>query len=365
MNTTKYIGMDVHQATSVFAVMNHQGRIVGESIVETKSQVITDFLKSQRGTLWVTFEEGTYANWLYDVIQPQVAKLVVCDPRKNKLDGNKTDKIDARKLADLLRMNALKSVYHGQHSTRTIKELARSYVSLQQDSTRVMNRVKAMFRGRGIPCRGTSLYQPRNRKEWLEKLDGAGPRRRAELLLRQLEFLGKLRLEARKNLVRESRKHKDYKILRAIPGLGSIRVSLILGFVMTPYRFRNKRQFWTYTGFSVVRRDSDTGFSVVRRGSAEYEITKGVVTRTKRKPLPRGLNRNCNHVLKNVFKGAALAAAYRGPFKHIFEQRVANGSVPNHVLLTLARKIASITLALWKKGEPFDIKRHCLSEQKT
>jgi transposase len=354
MNTIKYIGMDVHQATSVFAVMNHQGRIVGEAILETKSQVITDFLKSQRGTLWVTFEEGTYANWLYDIIQPQVAKLIVCDPRKNKLDGNKTDKLDAKRLADLLRMNALKPVYHGQHSTRTIKELARSYISLQQDSTRVMNRVKAIFRGRGIPCRGTSLYQPKNRKEWLGKLDGDGSRHRAELLLKQLEFLGKLRLEARKSLVRESRKHKDFKILRTIPGLGAIRVSLILAFVMTPYRFRNKRQFWTYTGFSVVR-----------RGSAEYEITQGAVTRTRKKPLPRGLNRNYNRVLKNVFKGASLTAAYRGSFKSLFDQRVANGSLPSHVLLTLARKIAAITLTLWKKGESFDIKRHCLSEQKT
>jgi transposase len=354
MNTVKYIGIDVHQATSVFAVMNHQGRMVGEAILETKTQVISDFLKSQRGTLWVTFEEGTYANWLYDVIQPRVAKLVVCDPRKNKLDGNKTDKIDAKRLADLLRMNALKPVYHGQNSTRTLKELARSYVTLQQDSTRAMNRVKAMFRGRGIPCRGTSLYQPSNRKEWLAKLDGDGPRRRAELLLKQLEFLRKLRLEAQKNLVRESRKHKENKILRTIPGLGSIRVALILAFVMTPYRFRNKRQFWTYTGFSVVR-----------RGSAEYEISQGTVTRTRKKPLPRGLNRNYNHVLKNVFKGAALTAAYRGQFQGIFNQRVANGAFPNHVLLTLARKIASITLALWKKGEPFDIERHCLSEQKT
>ena len=354
MNNIKYIGIDVHQATSVFAIMNQQGKTVGEGFFETKQQTITDFLKSQRGTLWVTFEEGTYANWIYDVIQPHVAKLIVCDPRKNKLDGNKTDKIDARRLADLLRMNALKPVYHGQHSTRTLKELARSYVTLQQDSTRAMNRVKALYRGRGIPCRGTSLYQPKNRKEWLGKLDGNGARHRAELLLKQLEFLQKLRLEAQKSLVRESRKHKERKILRTIPGLGNIRVALILAFVMTPHRFRNKRQFWTYTGFSVVR-----------RGSAEYEIKQGVVKRTRREPLPRGLNRNCNHVLKNVFKGAALTAAYRGAFQELFNHRVDNGAAPNLVLLTLARKIAAITLALWKKGERFDIEKHRLSEQKT
>jgi len=354
MNTIKYIGIDVHQATSVFAVMNQQGKLEGEAILETQPAPIIDFLKGQRGTLWVTFEEGTYANWLYDVLQPQVAKVVVCDPRKNRLDGNKTDKIDARKLAELLRLNALKAVYHGQNNTRGLKELARSYVSLQQDSTRVMNRLKAIFRSRGIPCRGQSIYQPKKRKEWLEKLDSKEPRHRAERLLKQLESLAPLCLEAQRDLVRESHKHPSYKILREIPGLGPIRVALILAFVITPHRFRNKRQFWTYTGFSVIR-----------RASAEYEMVQGELKRTKKRPLPRGLNHNYHRVLKNVFKGAALTAAYRGPFKKLFDQRVAQGTASNLALLTLARKIASITLALWKKGERFDIERHRLSEQTT
>jgi len=354
MNTIKYIGIDVHQATSVFSVIDSTGKLLCEAILETKPAAIIDFLKGQRGTLWVTFEEGTYANWLHDVIQPHVAKLVVCDPRKNNLDGNKSDKIDARRLAELLRLNALTAVYHGKDSTRTLKELARSYVSLQQDSTRVMNRVKAMFRSRGIACRGTLVYRPENRKEWVGKLDDHGPRHRAERLLKQLESLQELCVEAERDLVRESRKHKSYKVLKGIPGLGPIRVALILAFVVTPHRFQNKRQFWTYTGFSVIR-----------RGSAEYEFTQGELKRTKKKALPRGLNNNYNHVLKNVFKGAALTAAYRGPFQEAFDQRVANGIEPNIALLTLARKIASITLALWKKGEPFDIKRHRLSEQTT
>jgi transposase len=352
MNTIKYIGIDVHQATSVFAVRNHKGKIIGESILETQPAAILDFLKGQRGTLWVTFEEGTYSHWLHEIIEAHVDKVVVCDPRKNRLDANKSDKIDARKLSELLRLNALKSVYHGKSNTRVLKELARSYMGLQQDSTRVMNRVKAIFRSRGISCSGTSIYRPKNRKEWLEKLNGTGARGRAERLLKQLDSIQELLAEAQRDLIRESRKHQDYKILRQIPGLGPIRVALVMAFVMTPHRFQNKRQFWTYTGFAVIR-----------RGSAEYEITQGELKRTKRKPLPRGLNHNYNRVLKNVFKGAALTAAYRGPFKKIYDQRVANGTAPNLALLTLARKIASITLALWKKGERFDIERHLLSEQ--
>jgi transposase len=109
---------------------------------------------------------------------------------------------------------------------------------------------------------------------------------------------------------------------------------LILAIVVTPHRFRNKRQFWTCTGFAVIR-----------RGSAEYEITQGELKRAKRKPLPKGHNNNYNRVLKNVLKGAALTAAYRGTFKKLFEERVASGMPPNLALLTLAR-IASITSAL-------------------
>jgi transposase len=63
----------------------------------------------------VTFEEGTWAAWLYDLLKAHVAKLVVCNPRKNALlqDGNKSDRIDARKLAELLRLDNLKPVYPG------------------------------------------------------------------------------------------------------------------------------------------------------------------------------------------------------------------------------------------------------------
>lgn len=355
MNTNiKYIGIDVHQATSVFVVLNQKGKEVAEAIVETKPEAITNYLESLRGTLWVTFEEGTYANWLYHVIKPHVAKLLVCDPRKNKINGNKTDKIDARRLAALLRNNSLTAVYHGENSTGTLKELARSYVSLQQDSTRIKNRIKAIFRSRGIPCRGRLVYSTKNRQEWLQKLSNEGARSRADRLLRELEPLGQLRAEAQQEMVQESRKHKSCKTLREIPGLGCIRVALILAYVMTPHRFRSRRQFWTYTGFSVVR-----------RGSSEYEMNNGKVKRSKRKPLPRGLNRNYNHILKEVFKGAAITAANRGPFKKEFDARIAKGTQQNLAYLTLARTIASITLALWKKGERFDIRKYRLSKQTT
>jgi hypothetical protein len=113
MTSTKYIGMDVHKESISIAVRNDAGKLVMECVIETKANVILDFIRGLRGELHVTFEERTWATWLYDLLKPHVRKLVVCDPRQNRRQGNKNDRIDARELSDRLYMNKLSSVYHG------------------------------------------------------------------------------------------------------------------------------------------------------------------------------------------------------------------------------------------------------------
>src|ERR1700723_1167215 len=196
----KYIGMDVHKEATVIAVLNEGGKLVMESVIETRASSILQFIHGLRGDLHVTGEEGTWAAWLYDLLQPQVTRVLVCDPRRNALlkEGSKSDKVDARKLADLLRTGMLRPVYHGEHGLRTLRELGRSYQTISQDLTRVMNRIKALYRGWSIPCAGTQVYAPRYREEWLSKLVQAGGRRRAELLYQQLDGLQALRREVRR-----------------------------------------------------------------------------------------------------------------------------------------------------------------------
>jgi transposase len=106
MDSTKYIGMDVHKESISIAVRNAAGKIVMECVIETKASMILQFIDGLRGNVQVTFEEGTSAAWLYDLVKPHVTKLVVCDPRKNASmrEGNQNDKIDARRLAELLRL---------------------------------------------------------------------------------------------------------------------------------------------------------------------------------------------------------------------------------------------------------------------
>jgi transposase len=281
VNDAKYIGLDVHQATISAAVLDSTGKLVMESILETKAATILQFIHGLRGSLHVTFEEGTCAAWLHDLLKPRVTKVLVCDPRKNVLlkVGNKSDRIDSRKLAELLRLNLLRSVYHEDTGIRTVKELARSYMTITKDLTRVMVRLKALYRSWAIPCAGQQVYAPRHRAEWLEKTTEAGVHRRAELYYQQLDALLLLHQQARRELLVESRKHNATKLLCQIPSIGPIRAALLLALIQTPHRFRTKRQLWAYSGLALKT-----------SASGEYRFVEGQIKRSKKLINIRGLN---------------------------------------------------------------------------
>ena len=346
MDSAKYIGLDVHKESICIAVMNSAGKIVLECVVETKTSSILQFISGLRGELHVTFEEGTWAAWLYDLLKPHVSRLVVCDPRKNASmkQGNKNDKIDARRLAELLRLNHLNPVYHGEHGLRSLKELVRSYLTITKDLGRVMSRVKAIYRSWAIPCSGKQVYAPRHRGEWLGKIRETGVRRRAEFYYQQLDALRSLRREVRHELLEESKKHQAWKQLCQIPSIGPIRAAVLLGILQTPHRFRTKRQLWTFSGLGIET-----------YSSADHRYVEGQLQRSKKPALIRGLNENCNHDLKNLFKGAAVVASSKaGPFQELYSALLAKGLRPEMARLTLARKIATIVLIVWKKGVCFD-----------
>jgi transposase len=346
MDSVKYIGMDVHKEAISIAVLNFSGKLVMECIIETKAITILQFVQGLRGSLHVTFEEGTWAAWLYDLLKPHVTKIVVCNPRRNALlkESSKSDRIDARKLAELLRSNLLRPVYHGEQGVRTLKELTRSYLAISQDLARAMTRLKAVYRSWAIPCAGKQVYALRYRSEWLGKIAEAGVRRRAEFYYQQFDALRSLRQEVRHELLTESGKHSASKLLCQIPSIGPIRAALLIALVQTPHRFRTKRQLWSYSGLGIET-----------HSSAEHRYVEGELQRSKKQVSIRGLNQNHNHDVKNLFKSAAtLAAAKAGPFQEFYAALVAQGMKPEMARLTLARKIAAITLIVWKKGVRFD-----------
>jgi len=133
----------------------------------------------------------------------------------------------------------------------------------------------------------------------------------------------------------EAKKHKAWKLLRQIPGIGPIRAAVLIALIQTPHRFRTKRQLWTYSGLGLETHDS-----------AQYHAVEGQLQRSRKPATVRGLN---------IFKGAATRVSSRsGPSRDFYENLLAKGRKPTMARLTLARKIAAITLIVWKKEVRFD-----------
>jgi hypothetical protein len=119
--------------------------------------------------------------------------------------------------------------------------------------------------------------------------------------------------------------------------------------MQTPHRFRSKRQLWTYSGLGIETHDS-----------AQFRFVRGQLQRSKKPQQLRGLNRNHNHEMKEIFKNTATRASCgRGPFHDFYAALLTKGMKPEMARLTLARKIAAITLTLWKREERFDAEPAC------
>ena len=234
-----------------------------------------EFMHGLRGELHVTLEEGTWAAWLYDLLKPHVTKVVVCDPRSNALlkEGSKSDQIDARKLAELLRAGLLRAVYHGENGLRTLKELARSYLTISKDLRRVMNRLKAMYRSWAIPCAGTAGLCTRTPSgKWLSKIaDSSACAVAPSCTISSWMRCWLCGTTCARELLAESRKHSAMKLLRQIPSIGPLRAALLMALMQTPHRFRTKRQLWTYSGLAVETHDS-----------AQYRYVEGQLQRSKK-----------------------------------------------------------------------------------
>jgi transposase len=239
-------------------------------------------------------------------------------------------------------LGSITGVYHGQHGLRTLQELAHSYQYLVADCTRIKNRIKAIFRGRGIACQGDAVYHTDKRQQWLAHLTELGLRTRALRLYAELDCLTSLRAQAEQEMIAEARKQAAFKLLDAIPTLGPVRVALILATMVTPHRFRTKRQLWTYSGFAVISRTS-----------SDFQINNGQIKRVVQKTATRGLNENYNRTLKQVFKAAANSVR-SGPLKLYYDGLRAQGMRDEMARLNVARKIATLTLTIWKKGVKFD-----------
>lgn len=344
----KYIGLDVHAASTTFVVLSQTGKRLSRHVVETNGHALVEQLLAIPGRRHVCLEEGTQSAWLYEILSPHAEQVVVALlPRRR---GQKNDEGDAQRLAEQLRTGAIeRRVFKEQGAFSTVRELSRVHMLIVQDVVRVKNRIKALYRSRGVSGRGETVYSKTGRDALLPKLTDA-TREAATMLYQEHDAVEELRRKAEKDMVKEASRHPEYRILLTCPGLGPIRVAQMLPIVVSPGRFRTKRQFWSYCGLGIVMRSSSDWVRQTEGGWTRAEVNK-----------TRGLNMNHNHVLKWVFKGAATTVIMGlpgTPLHDDYQRLLSAGTKPPLAKLTLARKIAAIALSMWKSRKEYDSTKH-------
>jgi transposase len=285
-------------------------------------QVYLDHIK---GTKILTFEETTPAHWLFTQLRDTVDEIIVCDPRRNKLlsEGPKTDPIDAKKLAELLKGGYVKAVYHEDHHFIYLRKLVSGYQDVVVALVRLKNQRSAILRsvGKGkreaIEEKGEDQFVFESNARLIAVCE-------AEIAHYKAEF------------ERLCKKHEVLRNLKTIPGIGTISAVKIAAYVVDARRFKVKGKFHSYCG--LIRHDRISG-------GKKYGT---------RKP-------NYNRTLKQVFDAAAVSIigakssnSLYGYYRYLLEEK---HCAEHNARRGLSRRVATIALSVMKSGKPYNPRR--------
>jgi len=334
----KYLGLDAHAKHCTLAAVNEKGHVLFDLSFETSEKNLIEAVKRVPGKKTLAIEESTLAGWVARALGPYVDALIVCDPKENKwIAGgkDKKDKIDAQKLAKLLRGGYLKSVHHPEGNRQAFKEVVLLYHQISKEVRRSKNRLKAKFRQHGVFARGQSIYDPSQRRRWVEQLSFPEADWQAEQLFRCVDYWVKQRAMVKRKIRGLSKPFPEVAAFHAIPGVGLIVASTFSAIIDTPFRFANKRKVWSYAKLALDRRSSDEAVE------------------------PEHLSREGVPLLKHIAKTAMEASlrAKDSEFARQYKALIRKGISPSMARLTVARSILATMYGMWKTGEPYRPRR--------
>ncbi len=322
-----HIGMDAHSRNSTFAVMDNRGRVVQRAVVTTCETELLGFIRSLRGSKALAFEETMVSQWLYMLLKDEVDHLVVCDAKFNKRSGPKNDKIDATELADLLRVNRLKPVFHTDDAMAELRTLMSGYYDLMQEIVRTKNRYSALYRQSAIRIGGAKVYK---QVELVEALPTYTQRFVAKPLLEQIEVLEGHKAIYHEQFDRNLKRFKAMRLIKGIPGFGPILSNQVVGIVVSPWRFASKYKFFSYA-------------MLVKHQQMSDKVVYG-----SRRALG-------NKQLRSIFKMATNSVMHsENAFGRKYRQMLTEGCPEKAARNAVSRALAATVLAVWKSGKKYD-----------
>ena len=339
--STYYIGADVHSNSTELAIEN-RGKIVARYSVPTSIPAITNVLDMFQGTKYIAVEEGPMSGWLYRNLSSKVDDFISSDPRRNKLiasDGDKDDKIDAAKLAFLLRGGFLRKIHQSDDAGRAeLKHWVSLYHDRVRDAVRSINKIRARCRMHGVKLSRAVLRNPDRRAAWLSETNNNALANQLNMLWIGYDAMAQQVKLARRQLALLGKKYEIIQFFSQLPGVGLIRATTLFAYLDTPWRFKKKNKLWKYCGVGLQRTTSGTD----KKGNPKPARLK----------LPWAVNRT----LKNAVLGASQTAINQksNVFKDNYERMVQNGMIASNARHAVARKMLTAMWAMWKTNSPFD-----------
>lgn len=338
MQQSIFVGLDLGSNRCQQIVINSDGSFVSSRSIPTSEFHLRSAFSGLGTQACVHLEAGELAPWVYSIISPLVAQVVVSHPRSMAWIGKdsiKDDAIDARKLADLLRLNQTHPVYYEKlESRRHFKHLVTHYEQLAHDQARLKAKIKARLRTLGIIRQDSHLFSSSGQSELLDSIKQTTLKMMMTQSFAVLNQMLETQNSARVSMIDFSSQFEEVRLLQTAPGVGIITACKFVAYLQTPKRFSNKRQLWRYCRLGITRRESNG----------------------KRLSYPR-LDRSGVGSLKDVSRKifeAARRTKKDNLFKRFYEQSLAATNNKVHARLSTQRKILATLRAMWIKMQPFE-----------
>ena len=217
------------------------------------------------------------SGWLYRNLNGKLDQFISSDPRRNKLiasDGDKDDKIDAAKLASLLRGGFLRAIHHSDDDRcAELKHWVSLYHDRVRDAVRGINKIRARCRMHGVKISRAALRDPASRTDWLQKINHNALANQLKMLWIGYDATSQQVKFAKRQLSMLSKKHEMIQHWSLLPGIGLIRATTIFAYLDTPWRFKKKNKLWKYCGVGLQRTTSGTwSVETVRSSGGEKTL---------------------------------------------------------------------------------------------
>jgi transposase len=218
-----------------------------------KSSQLVDFLQKQPAPRQICYEASLGYGACYDRLAPLAERVAVAHPGQLRLifrSKRKNDRVDARKLAMLLFMDEVPTIYVPSIDYRTWRKLIEMRERRVADRTRTKNRLRGLLRGHGVAAPNRIHLWTRKGLAWLREVTLPTPDAGLErdLLLDDLARQNATleRVEDRLKEIADS--HPGVHLLRTIPGVGIRTAEAVMAYIADPKRFRRSRQVGCYFG---------------------------------------------------------------------------------------------------------------------